>query len=496
MHPLCSPRRASGGRDVVKRIGHDPNEIRLGGQGLFRLVVESAPNAFVMVDPGGVISLVNPQAEQLFGYRREELLGHPVELLVPERHRAQHIGQRSSFFAAPSKRAMGVGRDLYGLRKDGSEVPVEIGLTPIEMPEGLYVLAAIIDISERKRAERERRESEQRYAELVEQAADAIMVRRKSGEIMFVNDAACSMLGYSRIEFMRMSMMDLVDPSEQRSLEVVQGMKPLETQHFERRLRHKQGHWVPVETSAHRLGNGDIQNIFHDISERLQADEARRALPRQLLGAQEKERRRIARELHDEVGQVLTASQIKLQDLEELLKGARGSQEAAELSAMMAALLQQVRQLSLELRPSVLDDLGLAAAIRWFVRERIPQTRLKVELSASLDLPRATVELETALFRAFQSAVTNVLRHAEANTVSISLGHDADRLVLEVRDDGKGFDLDTARREAKRGGSLGLLGMEEWIRLSGGEILIESAPGKGTRILATVPLEGQAKKGG
>jgi PAS domain S-box-containing protein len=119
----------------------------------FRQVVESAPNAMVMVNRGGRIEMVNAQAERVFGYARAELLGRPVEMLVPKRFRGRHPGMRGSFFSAPRSRPMGAGRDLYALRKDGSEFPVEIGLNPIETDEGTMVLSAIVDISDRKHKE-------------------------------------------------------------------------------------------------------------------------------------------------------------------------------------------------------------------------------------------------------------------------------------------------------------------------------------------------------
>ena len=116
-------------------------------------MVESAPNAIVMIGPTGLIEMVNAQTERVFGYTRVELLGKPIEVLVPERYRANYPGLRKSFFADPVSRPMGAGRDLYGLRKDGSEFPVEIGLNPIETDEGTMVLSAIVDISARKRME-------------------------------------------------------------------------------------------------------------------------------------------------------------------------------------------------------------------------------------------------------------------------------------------------------------------------------------------------------
>jgi PAS domain S-box-containing protein len=122
----------------------------------FRIAIEAAPAGMLMVDRNGRIALVNAQVEKIFGYRREELLNEPVEILVPERFRGGHPDHRSGFFHAPDARPMGRGRDVYGLRKDGTEVPIEIGLNPLRTPEGDCVLSSVADISERRRAEHER----------------------------------------------------------------------------------------------------------------------------------------------------------------------------------------------------------------------------------------------------------------------------------------------------------------------------------------------------
>ena len=159
----------------------------------FRQVVESAPNAMVMIGPSGMISMVNAQAEKVFGYDRAEMLGQSIEMLVPPRFRAHHPELRGNFFAHPAARPMGVGRDLYGLRKDGSEFPIEIGLNPIETDEGQMVLSAIVDISGRKQLE-------DRFRQVVESAPNAMVMINASGRIVMVNAQAEKVFGYSRAE--------------------------------------------------------------------------------------------------------------------------------------------------------------------------------------------------------------------------------------------------------------------------------------------------------
>jgi len=161
----------------------------------FRRVVEAAPNAMVMIGPAGLIEMVNAQTEVVFGYARSELLGNPVEMLVPLRFRGHHPGLRASFFGDPRSRPMGAGRDLFGLRKDGSEFPVEIGLNPIETDEGTMVLSAIVDISTRKRME-------ERFRRVVESAPNAMVMIRETGQIEMVNAQAELVFGYSREELL------------------------------------------------------------------------------------------------------------------------------------------------------------------------------------------------------------------------------------------------------------------------------------------------------
>ena len=214
-----------------------------------------------------------------------------------------------------------------------------------------------------------------------------------------------------------------------------------------------------------------------------------KSLSRRLLTAQEEERRRIAVELHDELGQALTAVKINLESL------ARANTPSVTFATMATSIqsvdeaLLRVRDLALDLRPSVLDDLGLAAAVRWFVDRFARGGRIEPRLSIGM-LPALEPELETACFRVAQEALTNVDRHARAERVWIDLHVLDGALELSVRDDGVGFDVAAARARAISGESVGLLGMQERVTLMGGDYDVVQVPGGGTEVRARFPLAG------
>src|SRR5579863_3135369 len=161
----------------------------------FRLALEAAPTGMLMMDETGTIVLVNAQIEALFGYGRDELLGKRLEMLVPERFRAHHPELRKTFFGDPKTRVMGAGRELYGLRKDGTEVPIEIGLNPLQTPEGRFVLSSIADITERKRAT-------EQFRLALEAAPTGMLMMDETGTIVLVNAQIEALFGYGRDELL------------------------------------------------------------------------------------------------------------------------------------------------------------------------------------------------------------------------------------------------------------------------------------------------------
>jgi signal transduction histidine kinase/CheY-like chemotaxis protein len=219
-----------------------------------------------------------------------------------------------------------------------------------------------------------------------------------------------------------------------------------------------------------------------EYSQRLQS------LSRQLLSAQETERRHIARELHDQIGQALTAVKINLQALQRapgtLLLGPRLDDSIETVDGT----LDQVRNLSLDLRPSMLDDLGLGPALRWYLDRQARRGGFGAQLAVDLFPEPLATELETTCFRVVQEGLTNVVRHARARHVRVEVQQQGSELHLVVRDDGVGFDVAAARSRAAQGASLGLLGMHERVALLGGQIDIVSQPGQGTEIRIRLPV--------
>ena len=343
-------------------------------QEVFYRLFEFAPDAIVVVDQQGVIRRANAKTEQMFGYRREELVGQPVEVLIPDRFTERHVGYRSKYLHEPRTRPMGAGLELFGRRKDGSEFPVEIGVSPVRTDEGQFVLASIIDITQRTEAERGLREN-------------------------------------------------------QRELRVLTG---------------------------------------------------------RLLQAQESERRRIARELHDDLSQGLALLSVQLD-----LLGQKPTESSAQLAEQMHDLSDQVKQLSSsvhdlsrQLHPTKLEQLGLVAAVSGLCKELSQSHDLRIEFLHH-NVPEGIVaDTALCLYRIAQEALRNVIKHSGAQSADVELSGDADAICLRIADDGTGFDS----KSVDGTGGLGLVSMRERLRLVRGEIAINSHPSGGTRIEVRVPV--------
>ncbi len=232
---------------------------------------------------------------------------------------------------------------------------------------------------------------------------------------------------------------------------------------------------------------------LQDLYSQLQAREAwREELLRKVISAQEDERKRLARELHDETSQTLSALAMKIETALAAWPGTSSRDLLTEARALTVRILEELHRLIFDLRPSVLDDLGLLSAIRWYAERHLEPRGIAVRCEFSGIDARLPPELETALFRVAQEAITNIAKHSRAETVLIQCFERGDQIVIEVEDDGRGFSPESLPPPAARERGLGLLGMRERVELFGGTIEIDSAPGSGTRIAISVPVPQEA----
>jgi signal transduction histidine kinase len=273
-------------------------------------------------------------------------------------------------------------------------------------------------------------------------------------------------------------------------------------QEVSRRLSARTGMWVPLIARDKAIGvleihdkEGPDARFNHDdfrlaetfaaraavaveLSQRVARDTVRR-----VVDAQESERKRLARELHDETGQALTSILLGLKPLEASMADDQSRAALAELREHVVAALQDVRRLAVELRPAVLDDFGLVPALERLTDAFAEQTNIRVDFHSALGDTRLPNEVETALYRVVQESLTNIVKHASAQRVSVSIARRPSGAAAVIEDDGKGFDQRTLREDG-----LGLLGMRERLGLIDGRLEIESRPGAGTTVVAEVPL--------
>lgn len=233
-----------------------------------------------------------------------------------------------------------------------------------------------------------------------------------------------------------------------------------------------------VRVRTHEL---ESEIVVRRHAEQHAATQAARSqsLSKRLLNVQEEERRSLARELHDQVGQLLTGLRFQLET------AAAGGIDLGESLSLTDELLGGIRELTLQLRPRMLDDFGLKSALEWHVARFAKQTGIAVELDLTLPDSRLSAELETAAYRLVQESLTNVARHSGANAATVTVAADEDRLHVEVSDRGKGFDVEAA---LARRDSLGLAGLTERVKLAGGELEVAARPGQGSRLHAEFPL--------
>ncbi len=315
---------------------------------------------------------------------------------------------------------------------------------------------------------------------------------------MFVNRATEQIFGYTAAELLGQPLTRLM-PEAMRDVHraaireyVATGQKHRSWEAVRLPGRHKSGREIPLEFSFWEFsqhGQRYFSSIVRDITEQVQAAEVRSRLFEQIISAQEEERRRIARELHDETGQSLMSLLVGLHAIEAARTAPEAQALARKYCEIAASALEEVRRLAMGLRPSVLDDLGLAAAVERYAEQYAKSYQLTVDVHCQgLDGQRLPAPVETAVYRIIQEALTNIAKHAQATVVGIVLERHPTVLQAIVEDDGCGFNVEETLRLSGATTHFGLHGMRERASLVNGTIEIESTPGRGTAIYVQVPL--------
>lgn len=363
------------------------------------------------------------------------------------------------------------------------------------------VSAVVQDVTERSRAEDALRRSHRRMQEIIDSMFAFVGVLSADGIVLSANRAPLEATGLGAGDVIGRHLTEIYSLSYSRDVQeriraAIRRAGLGEVVRYDEEVLVSDGArlWLDIMFSPLRDEHGRVVEIVAsatDITERkratdalMQAGERLHHLSRRLLEIQETERRALARELHDEIGQALTAVRINLHAVEASELPAADAR-LKDVSALVERAIAQVRSLSLALRPPMLDDFGLSPALRWLVDQQAPRSGAFVTLDID-DIARLEPAVEIACFRVAQEALNNVFKHAGARCVTLEARHADGTLRLRVTDDGRGFDVAAARARATVGGSLGLLGIEERVGLAGGGVKWRSGDA-GTEVRAWFP---------
>ena len=482
----------------------------------YRELLESTPDAIVIVNITGRIILANSQAERLFGHTRHEMLGEPVEMLLPHRHRTVHLGHRGGFFAQPRTRNMGASQELYGLRKSGEEFPVEISLSPLATEEGTMVMSAVRDISERK-ADRGR--ADQKFRALLESAPDAMVIVNQAGTIVLANSQAVRLFGWSRAELLGQSIEILVP---QRFGSVHSGHRAgffaspkVRSMGVGLELHglRKDGTEFPVEISLSPLETDEglfVSSAIRDVTERKRFEQKLQdanRLKSEFLANMSHELRTplngvigFSELLYD--GKVGPLNDTQKDFLKDILASGRHLlhliNEVLDLSKVEAG--------KMELLP---ETFALAPAVQEVCAVIAPMAEQKgITIRQQLDAAIDNVTLDR---KRFKQVLLNLLSNAvkftaDGGQVGVSVDpHSEERLRLQVSDTGIGIgandltrlfvefqQIDSASTRRHEGTGLGLALTRKLVELQRGAITVDSEPGRGSRFTVVLPVRSEA----
>lgn len=458
----------------------------------YRQLFDHAPYPMFIVDLETLGFLdVNQATVRHYGYSRDELLAMTIKDIRPREDVPRLLQALPSL--VDSSRIEGPWRHR---KKDGSVIDVEIGVYSFDYAGRKARLAIINDITDSQRAMERVKESEARFRKVFDDAPIGMGIVGTDGRFVLVNEALCELIGFSREELSEQTFREITHPDDlDKDVRLVDEMFAGKRRSYqlEKRYLTKGGGmiWGHLTVTILREGEGKplyLLGMIKDISERKRAEAMRGRLLNGIMTAQEDERQRIAHELHDGIGQTLTALAVGLRSVEDMESAEGMLVQIRRLREVAANAVDETRRIARGLRPSVLDDLGLEEALRQYLRDYT----VSYGIAADLQVGRPTTArlpgmVETVLYRIIQEAMTNTAKHSGARHVSVVLDHGASMVDAVVEDDGCGFQIQNEQLDGSAG--LGIQGMYERARLLGGRVDIETSLGRGAAVYVHLPLK-------
>lgn len=473
-------------------------------------IVGSAMDAIITVDESQRIVLFNAAAERMFGISAQAAIGGPLDRFIPERFRPAHRAHIETFGqTGVTTRAMGARLDLHALRASGEEFPIDASISQVEENGKKLFTVILRDVSARKAAEHvlqraleERRAAGRRLEGIIRSAMDAIITLDRDHRIVVFNEAAERIFRCPASDAIG-APLDRFIPEHFRTAHRNHIDRFGETRVTTRAMGAQidlfglraDGEEFPIDASISQVTVGDDKLytvILRDISARKAASDALRRSHdelREMSAAmnevREAERTRIARELHDELGQLLTAVKMDIAWLAARLppESTALAQRSEKMRQLIDTTVAAVRRIAADLRPVMLDDFGLMPALEHLLNDFAQRTNIATRMDASTEEVEFGEPLSTSVYRVVQEALTNVARHAEATEVELTVKLEADSVYVRVRDNGKGL----APRPSGETRSFGLLGIKERARTLGGRAQIHSPAEGGTIVEIAIP---------